>query len=253
MRALWVPRILLRVAAILLAVLLPLWIGIGVEQAAAGVLFQSSIAIFLLVCLWTGIVLAVATRPNFRSETIASICVGFWVVLNLLLPIIGKIAIERAIPGIKGSEVALLQRESVNDAWDLPISDTMDAFYASHPELSDSPPIEGTWHWKWYYAFQQVGDETAAELASQYRQTMLERDRLTGLVAWLSPSVAIQRRLEALAETNLESSLKFEDQVRVYHEQIRRAYYPVLFREVPFSKERLAQISIPDFLEANNL
>lgn len=249
-RALWLPRILLRFCAILLAVLLPLWIGMTIEQTPAGVMLASGFAILLQVSLWTGIVLAIATRPSLRSETIVAASVGAWVVLNLALPITGKVYIESAVPGIKGSEVALVQREKVNDAWDLPIPDTMDVFYESHPELADSPPIEGTWHWKWYYAFQQVGDETAAELASEYRQSMLARDQLTSRVAWLSPSVAIQRQLEALAETNLDASLKFEDQVRGYHEQIRRAYYPVLFREVPFSKERLAQISIPDFSEA---
>jgi hypothetical protein len=41
--------------------------------------------------------------------------------------------------------------------------------------------------------------------------------------------------------------LRFEDEVRRYHETIRRAYYPVLFREVPFSEARLAQIEIPAF------
>jgi ABC-2 type transport system permease protein len=126
----------------------------------------------------------------------------------------------------------------------------MEPFYASHPEWSDSEPMTDAWHWKWYYAFQQVGDESAADLAREYRETMLARDDMTAAIAWVSPAVAIQRQLEALAQTNLNASLAFEDQVRSYHEQIRRAYYPVLFREVPFSKERLAQINIPDFSEA---
>lgn len=245
--SLWLPRISLRFLGIVLAMLIPLWVGIAIEGSSVSILFASSIAILLQIALWTTVVLLIASRPYLRSESIASLSIGTWVVLTLVIPIAAKVFIESAVPGIKGSEVALVQREAVNDAWDLPIPTTMNAFYASHPEWSDSPPIIGPWHWKWYYAFQQVGDETAAELAKEYRETMLERDQWTDVVAWLSPSVAIQRRLESLAETNLQASLAFEDQVRRYHEQIRRAYYPVLFREIPFSKERLAQIHIPDF------
>jgi len=249
-RSLWLPRILLGFAGVSLALLLPLWLGMAVEGTAIRSALGATFASLLLVAFWTLIVLAIATRPSIRSETMASISVGVWVVLTLAIPIAGKVYIEDSVTGIRGAEVSLVQREAVNDAWDLPKSATMDVFYASHPEWSDSEPLTDQWHWKWYYAFQQVGDETAAELAGKYRETILARDELTSRFAWLSPAVAIQRRLEALAGTNVQASLDFEDRVRAYHERIRRAYYPVLFREVPFSKERLARIDIPDFSEA---
>ena len=252
-RSLWLPRILFRFLSVLIAILIPLWVGMFVEGTPMTLLLSASSSVLLQAALWTGLVLAIATRPIFRSETIASISIGVWVVLTLAIPIAAKVYIESSVPGIKGAEVALVQRETVNDAWDLPKSDTMDFFYASHPEWSDSATLKDEWHWKWYYAFQQVGDETAADLAREYRETMLARDDMTASVSWMSPAVSIQRRLEELAETNLDASLAFEDDVRRYHEQIRRAYYPVLFREVPFSKERLAQITIPDFSESAGL
>jgi ABC-2 type transport system permease protein len=252
-RSLWLPRIMFRFLGVLIAVLMPLWIGMFIEGTSMQTLRGASLSVMLQVALWTGLVLALAMRPTLRSETIASISVGVWVVLTLAIPIVGKVYVESSVVGIKGAEVALVQREAVNDAWDLPKSDTMEPFYATHPEWSDSEPLGEEWHWKWYYAFQQVGDETAAELAQEYRETILARDEMTASFAWFSPAVAIQRRLEALAETNLDTTLAFQDQVRIYHEQIRGAYYPVLFREVPFSHERLAQIYIPDFSESAGL
>ena len=237
----------------MVAILVPLWIGIFIEGAAFGLLFGASFAVTLLAVLWTGLVLAIATRPVLRSESIAAISIGAWVILTLAIPISGKVYIESSVSGVKGAEVALVQRESVNDAWDLPKSVTMDAFYASHPEWADSAPINEEFHWKWYYAFQQVGDESAAELSRDYRAIMLVRDELTARVSFLSPAVAIQRQLETLARTNLSASLEFEDQVRSYHEEIRRAYYPVLFSEEPFSSERLAQITIPGFSNSAQL
>ena len=251
--ALWLPRILLRFFGILISILFPLWVGMLMESAAVGSMLSASFAIVVQAVIWTVLVLAIATRPTFRSETSAAVSVGAWVVLTLAIPIAGKVYIEGSVTGIKGAEVALVQREAVNDAWDLPKSTTMEAFYASHPEWSDSAPINEEWHWKWYYAFQQVGDELAADLAQEYRAAMLARDQLTARFAFISPAVAIQRQFEALAHTNLDASLAFEDQVREYHEHIRRAYYPVLFREVPFSGERLAQIEIADFSESAGL
>lgn len=248
--SLWLPRILLRFFGVLCAVITPLWAGMVIEGTSIQLLLGASFVVFLQAVLWTAMVLAIALCSMLRSETIASISVGVWVVLTLVIPIVGKVYIESSAASIKGAEVALVQREAVNDAWDLPKSDTMDPFYASHPEWADSEPLNDTWHWKWYYAFQQVGDEIAADLAKEYRQTMLTRDGMTANIAWLSPAVAVQRHLEALAETGLDARLVFEDEVRAYHEQIRRAYYPVLFREVPFSHERLAQIYIPDFSES---
>ena len=249
-RAIWMPRISLRILGILIAVLTPLCFGGLVEGTTISTILSASLAVLLQLGIWTALVLAIAMRSALRSESIASISVGVWVILTLAIPIAGKAFIENSVTGIKGAEVALVQREAVNDAWDLPKAATMEPFYASHPEWSDSEPMTDAWHWKWYYAFQQVGDESAADLAREYRKTMLARDDMTAAIAWVSPAVAIQRQLEALAQTNLNASLAFEDQVRSYHEQIRRAYYPVLFREVPFSKERLAQINIPDFSEA---
>lgn len=252
-RALWLPRVLLRFVGLLLAVLLPLWIGMAIEGTALQSVLAATFAVLLLASFWTAVVLAIASRPSLRSETMASISVGVWVVLVLAIPIAGKVYIEGAVQGIQGAEVSLVQREAVNDAWDLPKAATMEPFYASHPEWADSAPIGEEWHWKWYYAFQQVGDETAAELAKEYRDTMLARDAMTARVALLSPAVAIQRRLETLAETNLDATLAFEDQVRAYHEQIRKAYYPALFRDEPFSQRRLRALAIPDFAEAVGL
>lgn len=248
-RLLWLPRIALRVGGILLAALLPLWVGAVLEESAFNAVAALSLTVVSQCLFWTALVLFIAARPALRSEAIAAASVGCWLLLTLAVPIAGKTYIESRVSGAQGSEVALVQREAVNDAWDLPKAVTMDAFYASHPEWADSAPIGEEWHWKWYYAFQQVGDETAAQLAQDYRQSMLARDTLTASVALLSPAVAVQRALESLAETNLQANLGFEDEVRRYHETIRRAYYPVLFREVPFSRARLAQIDIPAFDE----
>ncbi|MGI9252083.1 MAG: DUF3526 domain-containing protein [Pseudohongiellaceae bacterium] len=243
----WAPRIIFRGIGLFLAVIIPLWAGMVLEQVSVAVFFQASLSILFQVVIWSALVLAIAMRPWLKSDAIASLTVGMWLLLTLLIPIVSKVYIENTVTGTQGFEVALLQRETVNDAWDIPKKDTMDKFFATHPEWSNTEPITQPFHWKWYYAFQQVGDETAAELAGQYRQVMLERDRLTSRVAWISPAVAIQRQFQKLAHTDLRASLAFEDRIRDYHARIRKAYYPLLFNEVPFEQENLTRLPIPEF------
>ena len=115
----------------------------------------------------------------------------------------------------------------------------MDTFYASHPQWSHSVPVDMPFHWKWYFAFQQVGDETAAPLSQAYRESIAQRDQFTGLVAWLSPPVATTRLMQSIAQTDVDSMLAYEQRIRDHHEQIRRYFYPMLFEELPFTTDNL--------------
>jgi ABC-2 type transport system permease protein len=231
----------------MLFALLPLWAGMLAEGAGFELFITSSTAIIVLVLFWTVVSVLLSAFKSFNSGAIAASLVGVWMMLNIIIPLVGKVAIESSVERTQGSEIALTQREAVNDAWDIPKSATMDRFLASHPEWADTAPITEPFHWKWYFAFQQVGDEVAAPSVVDYRSSILQRDNLTSWVALLSPAVAIQRVLQSLAATDVKSSIEFEDQVRRYHEAIRKSYYPLLFNETPFERARLAELSVPDF------
>ena len=66
----------------------------------------------------------------------------------------------------------LTQREAVNGAWDKPVEAKWEKFIGTHPQRADytayDPKRDGSFNWKWYFAFQQVGDESASELSSAY-------------------------------------------------------------------------------------
>ena len=140
-----------------------------------------------------------------------------------------------------GGDILLTQREAVNDAWDLPKSATMDPFVERHPEWADYTEISQSFEWKWYYAFQQVGDQTVEPLSLAYREGRIGRDRLAGRLAWLSPPALAERALQALAGTNLAASLAYEQRVRDYHAALRTYYYPRLFRDEVVSDASIGQ------------
>jgi ABC-2 type transport system permease protein len=124
----------------------------------------------------------------------------------------------------------MTQREAVNDAWDLPKATTMTAFVERHPQWVAYTAVERPFEWKWYYAFQQVGDEKAQALSQAYTEGRMTRDRMAGRLAFIAPPVLLERSLQALAGTDVRASLAYEARVRDFHAALRAFYYPRLFR-----------------------
>lgn len=240
-RRLWMIRALVRVLALLLACLLPMWFGGLLTGASATALVSASAIVTLALLLWAALILLFSFRP-WSSAVIATALTGLWLAVALIVPLGGKILIDRLEPGIDGAQISLLQRETVNGAWDLPKTATMESFYVSHPEWADTAPITLPFHWKWFYAFQQVGDETAAELSTAYRAAIARRDDLTGLVALVSPPVAVQRALQRASGTDVQAGLDYDQRIRDFHAQLRSYYYPLLFNEIPYSASLLGDL-----------
>jgi ABC-2 type transport system permease protein len=101
--------------------------------------------------------------------------------------------------------------------------------------------VEHPFEWKWYFAFQQVGDETTAPLTEAYLTGRKARDRWAARLAWFAPPVLMERTLSSLAATDLTAALSYEQQVRAYHRQLRQFYYPKLFTAQPYTPEAVAQ------------
>ena len=82
----------------------------------------------------------------------------------------------------------MLQRESVNDAWDLPKEETMQVFLERHPEWADHAKIERPFEWKWYYAFQQVGDLKTEKIIPSLSARPIETGSSGQLFGCINPS-----------------------------------------------------------------
>jgi ABC-2 type transport system permease protein len=110
----------------------------------------------------------------------------------------------------------------------------MQAFFKVYPEWKDTQPITDGFHWKWYYAFQHLGDLAAAPQAKSYRAGLELRNDWTTRAAFILPAVGVQTLLHRWAQSDLRASLTYQDRIRAYHERLRRFYYPYLFNETPF-------------------
>lgn len=232
-RGLWRRRIALRLGLLWLALVVPFIIGATLSGAALGgiMAFLTVSAAYLL--FWAMICLLIG-RKGWSSVTNAATLAASWLVLTLILPALAHLAINAAVPVRQGVELTLQQREKIHGGWDRPKEETMQAFFKVHPEWKDTKPVDGGFHWKWYFAFQHLGDLAAAPQATAYRAGLEARDQLASGTGFVLPAVGVQTVLHRIARTDLHAGLAYQDRIRAYHERLRRFYYPYLFNEIPF-------------------
>jgi ABC-2 type transport system permease protein len=244
--ALWHLRALLRAGGVLAAALLPLVVAGAVAGAGAATVLAAGALLSAYVAFWTVVCAALAAWHRTAPVILAAL-LALWIVLALVVPAAGRLLIDRAVPLPSGADIVMTQREAVNDAWDLPKAATMSPFVERHPQWAAYAAVERPFEWKWYYAFQQVGDQKTEALSAAYRAGRLQRERLAGWLALAAPPALLQRALQALAGTDLRATLAYEDRVRAFHAALREFHYPRLFRGEAFDPAA-AQASLPRFV-----
>ena len=115
----------------------------------------------------------------------------------------------------------------------------MDAFVDSHPEWAEHAAVGDGFDWKWYYAFQQLGDESVAGLSTALREGVRKRDDVMRKVAWISPPLLVDRVFARAARTDIAAFQRYDACARDFHEELRRAHYPMLFGAASYDLEVL--------------
>jgi ABC-2 type transport system permease protein len=182
------------------------------------------------LAVWAGLAALVAVVARTPAASLAAALTG-WIVAVVLLPALLNLGLATALPVSEGLELTVRQRQESHSAWDKPRAETMDKFFAHNPDWSGTPPVTGRFAWKWYYAMQQVGDDSVATESAAYRENLRSRQRVTARLAWLVPSAYAQLLLSARAGTDLDAHLAYLDRVRAFHADLRAYFYPMFFSE----------------------
>lgn len=229
-------RTLLRLALLWAVLAVPFAVVAVIAGVGAGAIALIVLVIAAYLLFWIGLA-ALVGRLRWSSVANAATLAACWLVLVLIAPTLAHVAINRAVPITQGAEIALAQRERVNHAWDIPREETMHRFYARHPRWANSAPLGPEFHYKWYLAFHQNGDESVAEQVRAYRAGLERRDATARALGWVLPSVGVQALLTRLADTDLTAQLAYQDRIRDFHRRLREFYYGYLFTDRPFGKE----------------
>ncbi|MCU0728700.1 MAG: DUF3526 domain-containing protein [Sphingopyxis sp.] len=238
-RWLWTRRVLLRSSLAWLAVTMPLVLGAMAVQASLAQAAPFVLTSTVYALIWTVLILLIA-RAGRASVANAAMLSALWVVMTLIVPTLALLAINDRHPVRQGVELTLAQREEVHAGWDRPKAETMAAFIRLYPEWADRAEVESGFHWKWYYAFQHLGDRAVAAQTAAYRRALLARDAETRALGWVLPGVGVQYILHRQARTDLRAQLDYQDRIRQFHERVRRYYYPYIFNERPFRAAEFA-------------
>ena len=240
----WLLRCCVRVCAVYLCLIIPL-IAVGVIAGTAfSKLILASMWVFAYIFFWASLCFLISAWRK-PSSVILMTLIAIWVSTAVVFPAGARLVIDKLEPIPEGAEILLLQRETVNDAWDLPRDVTMSAFFMRHPDWSNYQPVESSFEWQWYYAFQQVGDQKAEDLSIAYREGRQKRDRIANWITFITPPSLLERSLQSLANTNLKASFVYEEKVRAYHAALRAFYYPKFFRNETFDKSLF--VNLPKF------
>ena len=234
-RTLWRRRGALRLVLLWAALGLPFTLAAAMNGAGAAATLIVLAVVLAYLLFWV-VLAAWVNQLRWSSAANAATLASAWLLLVLVIPALANVAINMAMPIHQGAEIALAQREEVNRAWDIPREDTMRRFYARHPEWSGSAPLGPEFHYKWYLAFHQNGDESVASRVHDYRNSLEARDRAARALGWLLPSVGVQSLLMRMARTDLSAQLRYQDRIRVFHRRLRTFYYGYLFEDRPFSR-----------------
>lgn len=226
--ALWGARITVRFIAVMVCLMLPFLVGAFIAGASALDIVYVSLLCIAYLGFWTALSVWWGKKAS-SAPRVASSLIGMWVLFAFIIPILGDLAINKSVYSPKGGDIMLTQREAVNDAWDLPKSATMEPFIELYPALAPYTRMSSEFEWKWYYAFQQMGDVKAAKLSKAYRDAAEKKYDLAGVVSWFSPPLLLQRSLTRAADTDSIAAYAYEQKIRDYHQQLREFYYPWLF------------------------
>jgi len=220
----------------------PFLIALVLSNAAPVSGLSVVLAVAVHILFWLCIC-RIVTSSNVESVAAAAILFGLWLLFTTLVPVVGKYTTEQLVEVPDGGNILLTQRETVNDAWDLPAEATMNPFIEEHPEWQGRTAVaEEGFEWKWYYAFQQVGDQVAEPLSTALYEGIANRDQQMGLVSLFSPPLLIERWLNRVAETDVTRHLEYVDCAREFHSDLRHFHYQMLFGDEEFSEQIMTQL-----------
>ncbi|GGI68096.1 ABC transporter permease [Polymorphobacter multimanifer] len=230
---LWAPRVLVRAGAVLLALLLPFVAGALISGTTPGRALAFAGLLLLVCAFWTVVALLVARRPISSAVSAASLA-ALWFALTLVAPAAAGLGINAAVPVPDGAAMARENREEVHGGWDKPKPVTMARFVAVYPAFADRAEVPQTFTWKWYFAFQHLGDLHVATESKAYRNGIARRATLARWAGVLLPPAGLAQAMAAVAKTDVTAQLAYQQRIRAYHQRLREFYYAYLFDEKPF-------------------
>lgn len=236
-----ISKLLLRFALIFTLIIVLLTLGVVWSKATPDLrLLYWLAAVTLYSLFWFGTVFCVVALHKSSAANAVTL-LSAWLLLTVIFPVLINVLAELNKPVPDGLTLSLKQREEVHAGWDRPKQETMKKFFVRYPQFSGTTPVKGRFGWKWYFAFQELGDQSVEEMADHYVIKLSSRQEYISDWSKLSTPAVLQELLNASAATDLQQHLTFLQSVATYHEELKHFYYPFLFHDTPFKHADFAK------------
>ncbi|WP_342644819.1 DUF3526 domain-containing protein [Mucilaginibacter sp. CSA2-8R] len=227
-------KLLFRFGLVVLLVVLLIAAGIAFTSAQPdGRILVWLGAATLYSLFWFGVCYAFIVLK--KSSAFNAICLlGVWLLLAIILPAVINVVLQVQQPVTEGLALTLKQREEVHGGWDKPKDETLKHFFTHYPQYRNTSPVTDRFAWKWYYAFQELGDRSVESLYHTYLSKLQSRAGLANRLSMVSAPATLQVLLNAAGGTDLQAHLAFVQSAWQFHHRLKAFYYPFLFSDKPF-------------------
>jgi len=229
-------RGLLRVAPVFLSLVV-----VAIAGLAAGLppgrllLWLVAAACYLLV--WSAIGLLIASL-RFRTELLAVVAAGTWLLLAILVPA-GVMAAARGVaPTPSAFETINAAREAEVVA-NRRLMENLDAYANDHPELASGSFTEDDWAAKLYVAHLTI-ERDVMPVWRDHEEAEARQADVVDTLRFLSPTLLVDAAMTDVAGTGHRRQAAFEEQARAFLRHWRNALGPKVF-----ARQRLTADDIP--------
>lgn len=190
----------------------------------------------LYMTFWFALAFWVALFKKSSGFNVLTL-LAVWVVLTILLPASVNTLVATLHPIPESLSTLLKQRDGYHQKWDEDKNVTMNGFYAQYPQFAHYGIPDETFHWGWYYAMQQAGDDAARADGQALRDKMLRREETSRSFALAIPTLHTQLYFNDLAQTSLVDYMRLLDSATTFHERTRLYFYPKIFEGAAVKNE----------------
>jgi len=202
---------------------------------------------FLYVSFWFSLVWLVISFHKSSSQN-ALILLTSWITLTIIVPALMNALVIQLYPIPEAFSTVLESRDGYHTQWDKAKEPTIEKFHQLYPQLAHfQHPKNKDFSWLWYYAMQQMGDETAIESSKILKEKIRKRENLSKTLALLIPTIHTQLTMNAVCSSDMANYLKFVEALEEFHKQKRMFFYPKIFSDTPVSSENWDNFNLEYF------
>ncbi|ELR69404.1 hypothetical protein C900_05094 [Fulvivirga imtechensis AK7] len=201
------------------------------------------VGVIIYTAFWFGLLFLIVSyrkSSSFNAITAA----GCWLFFLIVIPSVLNIVVTTMYP-LSSTTLASLTRRTgfENEDDEEETKEVIMEFLAHKPELAGSDSlIRNNRLAKAYAAFTSLKDINSQQEVDHYNEQVNKRNDWTTHFHWINPAVSMQDVFTHIVHTDLNTFLRFQDALAVFHGKITDFYFQKLFRDQPILFEDYSRL-----------